>query len=705
MGKYQGYSRKRRRVARPETASGAEPADASPAVLLPEADRLLSPWLAGILPLFFFYEEAAVALFTGSGLGGLRTCYLLLSAAAFGLLAFFLVCLGRTGRRRCAILSWILFLSASGYAMAALIRLSFQAYMTPKSILSGTGDAVGGFAGSILSAIRGSLPMLAVMFALPVFLHIIVRRRSLLSGRLRSHSRLLAAALSVCMAVAETAAVHSDAHALAQAWQDYDFTTAVQSFGLITALALDAAHESAGSTPAESFAAAAETAAPTAAASASATPVIYGRNELPIDFAALAEGDQDEELRAADSYVASQRGSMQNAYTGLFRGKNLILITAESFASGAIDPEITPTLYRLATRGITFDEYYQPAWGGSTTTGEYSILTGLIPTDGVSSMKATIGHNLSTTIGSQLKDLGYFSRAYHDNTDTYYDRNLTHENFGYEKFIGYGNGMEEGISWSWPCSDDEMMQWTLPQYIDEQPFSIYYITVSAHAAYTMQSDAMAVKNIQYLRDTFPKFNDYSEKVQCYLAADYELEKGLTFLMDQLEAKGIADDTVICLSADHYPYGLEKSAAWGNEVSYLSELYGYPVDANDQPARDRSTLILWCGSIEDQGIRVSAPVSSIDIVPTLANLFGTEFDSRLYAGRDVFSDAQPLTVWMNRSWKTDLGTYSAWSGVFTPNDGAVIPDGYVDRIQAMVRNRFAFSLAVLNRDYYAHVFGS
>lgn len=701
MSKLHGYSARRRRNAHRRQLSLQPQEKQTEELPLPE-EPYLRPWLPAVLPLFFLYEETAIALFTGIGITGLHACYMALSAAAFGMLANFLVSLGCTARRRCSILSWILFLSASGYTTAVLIRLSFQTYMTPKSILSGTGDAVGGFAGSILSAIRGSLPLLAVLFGLPVLLHVLARRKHLLCGRLHSHRRLLAAALSASMAIAQAAVIRSDPRSLAQAWQDYDFTTAVQSFGLLSALVMDAAHESTGRSTADGFAAE-EAASP--AASAAAAAVSYSRNELPIDFAGLAESDQDPELKAADQYVASQSGSMQNEYTGLFKGKNLILITAESFASGAIDPEITPTLYRLATRGITFDEYYQPAWGGSTTTGEYSILTGLVPTDGVSSMKETIVHDLSTTIGNQLKDLGYFSRAYHDNTDTYYDRNLTHENFGYEKFIGYGSGMEEGITWSWPCSDDEMIQWSLPQYIDEQPFSIYYITVSAHAAYTLQDDAMAVKNIQYLRETFPKFNDYSEKVQCYLAADYEVEKGLTYLMSQLEEKGIADDTVICLTADHYPYGLEQSAAWGNDVSYLSELYGYPVDSNDQPRRDRSTLILWCGSIEDQGIEVSAPVSSIDIVPTLANLFGTEFDSRLYAGRDAFSSAQPLVVWTNRSWMTDLGEYNAYSGTFTPKDGAVIPDGYVDRIQAMVRNRFTFSQTVLSLDYYAHVFGS
>jgi lipoteichoic acid synthase len=575
--------------------------------------------------------------------------------------------------------------------------------MNPKSIFSGTGDAVGGFAGNIFNAIKGNILILIALFLPAVLIFILNRKTALMEHQAKGRYRILALLLSASLIIAEAVGMNNDQRSRNQAGADYEFNSAVPAFGLINALAIDTYHLCAGSSASGALTIS------TPESSAVTTPTVYGVNELDdVDFNQLAESTDNQALQQLDQYVASKTASRQNEYTGIFKGKNLILIAAESFATGIIDPEITPTLYRLANKGIVFNDYYQPAWGGSTTTGEYSILTGLVPTDGVNSMKATIGHDLSTTIGNQLKQLNYFTRAYHDNTDTYYSRNLTHENFGYEKFIGYGNGMEEGLNWSWPCSDDEMMQWTVPQYIDEQPFSIYYMTVSGHAAYTEESDAMAVKNLQYLRDTYPSFNEHSEKVQCYLAANYELEKGLTYLLDQLEEQGILDDTVICLTADHYPYGLEKSAAWDNDVSYLDELYGYPVEAYNQQERDKNTLIIWSGCIEDQHIEVDDPVSSIDIVPTLANLFGTDFDSRLYNGRDVFSDASPLVMWIDRSWKTDLGVYNAGTDVFTPNEGVSeddIPEGYVEQIQNRVRNEFTFSQSVLENDYYAHVYSN
>ena len=153
-------------------------------------------------------------------------------------------------------------------------------------------------------------------------------------------------------------------------------------------------------------------------------------------------------------------------------------------------------LYRLATRGIVFEDFYQPAWGGSTSTGEYSFLTGLAPIDPMV-MMASRSANMYFTMGNQLRRLGYSSFAYHDGSRTYYSRDLTLPNMGYDSFVGIGNGMEKGLTGGlFPESDKEMMDYTVPIYIESQPFSVYYMTISGHASYAFKSDIndMSVKN-------------------------------------------------------------------------------------------------------------------------------------------------------------------------------------------------------------------
>ena len=168
-------------------------------------------------------------------------------------------------------------------------------------------------------------------------------------------------------------------------------------------------------------------------------------------------------------------------------------------------------------------------------------------------------------------------------------------------------------------------------------------------------------------------------------------------MEELEKAGIADDTVIVISADHYPYGLDPSDTWGNDKNYLAELYGVRYVTEER--RDRNTLIIWSGCVESMDIVVDSPVYSLDILPTLSNLFGLEYDSRLLPGRDVFSEEEPLVYWPNGSWKTDKGYYNANKGTFTPNEGLEVEEGYVERIKALVSNKQTFSRGVQNYNYY------
>ena len=264
--------------------------------------------------------------------------------------------------------------------------------------------------------------------------------------------------------------------------------------------------------------------------------------------------------------------------------------------------------------------------------------------------------------------------------------------------MGQGNGMEQYVKNAWPQSDLEMFQGTLPTYIDKQPFNVYYMTVSGHSGYSRSGNSMTNKNWDKVKDL-----NYSNAVKGYLAANLELEGALAYMVSELEAKGIADNTVIVIATDHFPYGLDEDGTLGN-MPYLSELYGYNV--NDYFQRDHNRLIIWSGCLEKMDpIVVDTPTFSLDILPTLSNLFGTEFDSRLMPGRDVFSDATPLVYNTNYDWKTDLGTYYSSKGKFVPvNDTVEIPEDYVENIKKIVRNKINFSTNAPQVDYYRHIFG-
>lgn len=419
---------------------------------------------------------------------------------------------------------------------------------------------------------------------------------------------------------------------------------------------------------------------PTATATPTPTPQQF--HEL-YDFAKLAEEEENEKIKTLHTYFAGQSADPENEYTGMFEGYNLIMLTAEGFSPWAVDKELTPTLYRLTHSGFVFENFYTPLWYTSTSDGEYVACTGLIP-DGANSMTRSAKNDMRFAFGRQFAKEGYLTLAYHNHSYSYYHRDQSHPNLGYT-YKGIGNGLVLESN-CWPRSDLEMMQATLPEYIDKGPFHVYYMTVSGHMEYTFIGNSMATRNRDVVKDM-----PYSDNARAYLACNYELEKALTYLLEQLEEAGIADRTVIALSADHYPYGLEKQ--------YIDELAGHTVEENFELYKNY--FILWSAGMKET-ITVDKYCSSLDIAPTLANLFGLSYDSRLYVGQDIFSDREGLVIFDNKRFLTDTVAYNTANGNSEPINGAVVTKEYLEERLREVKQKFTASKGILVNDYFSYL---
>ncbi len=639
-----------------------------------------------VFPATIFYYECVLNLFTVSNLLKFSTLTTFCFSILFGAIGYLMVTLFKSSKVVHILSSILIGLSALPFLIEYFVYRQFKVYYDLNTVVGGAGDALSGFSGEIFNMIFSFEGIFAtLLFSLPTVLFAVFSRK--LFGNIGANWKTRVISLGgavLCYAMSMVIICATPVY-LAIYKSEYNYQSAVQNFGLLTATRLDIHNllfgGGGGFEPTD---------APVV--SLPEEPKEYGYNQLELNL----DGGTGK-IAELNKYVSSLSPSNQNEYTGIFKGKNLIMITAEAFTAEVIDPALTPTLYRLATKGINFTDYYQPDSAG-TTGGEYQNIFGMLPTAGGTSFKNTADNYNYMTIGSQLDRLGYYGKAFHNNSYTYYDRHLTHINLGYsDGFFGYGNGMEKYVKNTWPQSDLDMFKGTLPTYIDKRPFNVYYMTVSGHSNYSKAGNYIVSKNWDIVKDL-----EYSDYVKGYLAANYELEMALSYLVDELEAKGIADDTVICISSDHFPYGLDKNGRLGN-LPYLSELYGYNVENYFQ--RDHSALILWCGELENkEPIVVDTPVFSLDILPTLSNLFGTEFDSRLFVGRDVFSDAEPLVFNSHYDWKTAYGTYYSAKGEFVPSvNETLIPEGYVDKIKTIVRNKMRYSAGVLDNDYFRYLF--
>ncbi|MCM1568415.1 MAG: LTA synthase family protein [Roseburia sp.] len=426
-------------------------------------------------------------------------------------------------------------------------------------------------------------------------------------------------------------------------------------------------------------------------------------NGWDIDWGTLhALADNKQQIWLAD-YIERQEPTAVNEYTGAFEGYNLIYLTAEGFSPYAVREDLTPVLYRLIHSGFVFDNYYVPLWQTSTSDGEYINCTGLIP-DGQFSMRESADNDMAFTLPRFFEKEGARCLAYHNNSLSYYGRYLTHNNLGY-LFKGSALGKLSREEWgdavfemehpeAWPASDLEMLQATTGDYIGQEPFHVYYMTVSGHMNYNFTGNAMSAKNREAVADL-----ELSENARAYIACNIELDKALEYLLEELENAGILEHTVICLSADHYPYAMTSEQyreLAGRDLSGGMDLY-------------RNNLILWNAAMEEP-VHVTKACGSMDLVPTLLNLFGFDFDSRMYAGRDIFSDTEGLVIFNDRSFVSDGCIYKrktketiwlrdAEGNYLVPKEEQ---ESYLERLKTEVKQRYQFSAYVLEEDYYADV---
>lgn len=420
-------------------------------------------------------------------------------------------------------------------------------------------------------------------------------------------------------------------------------------------------------------------------------------NVFQIDFDGLMNAGD----KAADkltTMLQQMTPSKKNEYTGMFEGYNLIYITAEAFSQYAVSEELTPTLYKMLHSGIVVEDYYVPLWQTSTSDGEYMNLMGQIP-NGQHSFRESQNNTYPYSLPAYFAADGVKSYAYHNNSLAYYDRYLTHPNLGYQfKAAQYGklSNKEKYKDWifemegagRWPASDYEMFVATIPEYINEERFHTYYMTVSGHANYSFIGNSMSSKNKEQVSHL-----ECSSTMKAYIACNLELEKAMTYLLEELEKAGKLDKTLIVLSADHYPYGLSDTSG-KDAQGILEEFTGKKLDALEI---QRNCLIMYNSAMET--VQVEKTCSSLDILPTILNLFGYSYDSRLFAGRDILSDSPSLVVFSNKSFITDYVIYDASTKKVTYRTDVTLPEGYVDSMKSYVSLLFKYSQGMLTSDYH------
>ncbi|MFA5560643.1 MAG: LTA synthase family protein [Acholeplasmataceae bacterium] len=361
-----------------------------------------------------------------------------------------------------------------------------------------------------------------------------------------------------------------------------------------------------------------------------------------------------------------------NEYTNIFANKNLVFVVGESFDELALDPDITPNLLRLKNEGIDFTNHFAPVYPRTTCDSEIIYNTGLIPS--IEDGPTCYIYNQNTyrnSLAQLFKNQGYLTQAFHNNHSDFYNRRFLYNQLGYDHFYGQN---ELGLSKN-EIRYDSIFYEKTKSYIkkEDAPFYTFILSLSGHSPYTDFSLA-GTAHIEYIKTIYP---DAPSTVQYYLATQRELDIMIGLMMEDLDNKGLLDDTVIIFTGDHFPYTLEQKD------------YEDFTGITDEYLKQRGALYIWSKDLVPQKIDLVS--SSFDILPMIINMFGLDGNYNEYMGQDVFGRTEKPLVFFK--------DYTVYDGVaFIRLDTQQFGEDYLTALLA--NEYYLISNRILRSNYYS-----
>ena len=404
----------------------------------------------------------------------------------------------------------------------------------------------------------------------------------------------------------------------------------------------------------------------------------------------VAENEKNYNYKSLNSYYLSRNITDKNNYTGKLKGKNLIVIMMESANTIAIDEKYYPNLAKLYREGWSWSNAYSPRNSCSTGNNEMSGMVSLYTINNTCTANIYKNNVYPESLFNLFNEAGYTTTSYHDYTEHYYRRKTIHNNMG----SGHYYGVEElGIPYStkyeeWP-SDVEMMEKVLENLENQDQFMTWITTVTSHQPYGVDSKMGNLYVDDYLE------LGYSKPLARYMSKLKTLDDSIGILIKGLKEQGKLDDTVIVLYGDHYPYGLKDSI--------LNEYFDYDVSFNNET--DRTPFIIYNSEMEPNESKDYT--TFMNIVPTIANLFDLNYDPRLYAGEDLFSNDYSNRVYFaNGSWQDEKAFYNSTTGkIIYTNEEDTYTTEEIQSINKEIDLKIKMSNLAIKTNYFKHIYDS
>ena len=397
----------------------------------------------------------------------------------------------------------------------------------------------------------------------------------------------------------------------------------------------------------------------------------------------------------SEYYDGLKINDAKNKYTNIFKGKNLLVIHAESLQTFAIDKkfegkEVTPFLNKMVREGIYFNNFYSQVGVGTSSDAEFTFSTSLMPSNNGTVFVNYFDREYNS-IQKQFKNNGYYVFSMHANTGDFWNRATMHDNLGYEKFyskssfeidetIGLGLSDKSFFRQAVPMIKDISLEKGKPFYgllitlTNHTPWSDFEIVDEFPTTWTVNSNGISVTS-DYINGT--TFGDYFRSVHY---SDQALEQ----LINDMDKAGILDNTVIAIYGDHDARISKKFYnMYYNYDPYTGEVKdeqddGY-IEYNDYMYNlDRKVpFIIWTKDHKYKEIN-SNVAGMIDVLPTLSNMFGVGTNP-YQLGHDLFNlkEDENTVVFTDGSYVTNKVYYDGQCGeVYYIDDNVTVNADYI-----------------------------
>lgn len=403
----------------------------------------------------------------------------------------------------------------------------------------------------------------------------------------------------------------------------------------------------------------------------------------------IIANETNKDKNTLNKYFIGNDISLTNDYTGMFDNKNLIVIMIESGSNILTNyPEYYPNMAKLYNEGWTWDNYYSPRNSCSTGNNELSGMTSLYTIYNNCTSNIYKNNTYYESLFNLFNNKGYETNSFHNHFDAYYARTTIHKNMGSGHFykvqdmkIPYGH---EYGDWA---SDDLMMKYylsVLDKRETEKPFMSWITTVTSHQPYNISR----IFSDEYI-DLFDK--NLPGDVRSYMSRLKVVDNAIGTLIDGLEERGLLDDTVIALYADHYPYAIS--------TSNLNKVFDYDIGTDN--TADQVPFIIYNKNMTPK--HYQEYTSYINLTPTMANLFNLNYDSRLYMGSDILSpDYESLVLFADGSWKNEYAYFDAGTNKIKYYTEKVYSDEEILAINEKLSLKLKMSSLAIRTNYFSYL---